>query len=91
MVKPIHAAYIIRTEAFISKLNYSNLHQTGKTGCAAAANDSQATMLDFIPLLFVFGNYNRSKPLGQTRMCPNCGAKEGAELYEVRPWSFPSC
>lgn len=40
-------------------------------------------MIDFIPLIFVCGSYNRVKDLGQTRPCPNCGAKDGARLAEV--------
>ena len=40
--------------------------------------------MDFIPLIFVCGNSRRTKPLGQSRSCPNCGAKNGAQLYKVR-------
>lgn len=39
-------------------------------------------MLDFLPLIFVCGSYNRTKPLKAARHCPNCGLPDGAQLYE---------
>jgi hypothetical protein len=38
--------------------------------------------MDFIPLLFICGSYNRTKPLSDARFCPNCGLQNGAVLYE---------
>ena len=35
-----------------------------------------------IPIIFVCGTEQRTKSLGQHRFCPNCGNKEGAELFE---------
>ncbi len=39
--------------------------------------------MNFIPIIFVWGHYNRTKPLQKANNCPNCGQQQGAQLYET--------
>lgn len=36
-----------------------------------------------IPFIFVCGEQERVKPLGEARFCANCATKDGARLYET--------
>jgi len=47
--------------------------------------------MDFIPLIFVCGTRRSTKPLGQSRSCPNCGTKNGAQLYQVNKQEKKAC